>query len=54
MFNEGLEGMNNQSVMNTTITQMKNIWEWINRKITEAEEWMSELEERMMEMTAME
>ena len=33
---------------------MKNILEGINRRIIEAEEWMSELENRVGEITAME
>lgn len=35
-------------------TKMKNILEGINRRIIEAEEWMSELENRVGEITAME
>ena len=33
---------------------MKNRLEGINRKIAEAEEWISDLEDRMVEITAME
>ena len=33
---------------------MKNILEGINTRITEKEEWISELEDRMVEITAME
>ena len=41
--------------MNNTITEMKNILEGINSRITEAAEWISDLEDdRMMEFTAME
>ena len=40
--------------MNNTITEMKNILEGINRRITEAEEWISDLEDGMVEFTAME
>ena len=40
--------------MNNTITEMKNTLEGINSRITEAEEWISELEERMVEFTAKE
>ena len=39
--------------MNNTITEMKNTLEGINR-ITEAEEWISGLEDRMVEFTAAE
>ena len=38
--------------MNNTITEMKNILEGINNRITEAEEWISDLEDRMVEFTA--
>ena len=40
--------------MNNTITEMKNTLEGINSKITEAEEWKSDLEDRMVEFTATE
>ena len=40
--------------MNNAITEMKNTLEGINSKITEAEERISELEDRMVEITAME
>ena len=40
--------------MNNTITEMKNAIEGINSRITEAEEWISDLEDRMVEFTATE
>ena len=40
--------------MNNTITEMKNTLEGINSRITEAEEWISDLEGRMVEFTAVE
>ena len=40
--------------MNNTITEVKNTLEGINSRITEAEEWISDLEERMVEFAAME
>ena len=40
--------------MNNTITEMKNTLEGINSKITEAEERISDLEDRMVECTAAE
>ena len=40
--------------MNNTITEMINTLEEINSRITEAEEWISELEDRMVEITATE
>ena len=36
------------------ITEIKNTLEGINSRLTEAEEWMSELEDRMVEITTME
>ena len=40
--------------MNNTITEMKNTLEGINSRITEAEERISDLEDRMVEFTAVE
>ena len=40
--------------MNNTITEMKNTLEGINSRITEAEEWISDLEERMVEIAVSE
>ena len=40
--------------MNNTITEMKNTLERINSRITETEEWISDLEDRMVEFTAAE
>ena len=40
--------------MNNPITEMKNILEAINSRIAEAEEQISELEDRMMEINAKE
>ena len=40
--------------MNYTITEMKTTLEGINSRITEAEEQISDLEDRMVEFTAME
>ena len=38
--------------MTNTITEMKSTLEGINSRITEAEEWISDLEDRMVEFTA--
>ena len=38
--------------MNNTITEMKNTLEGINNRITEREEWISDMEDKMMEITA--
>ena len=40
--------------MNNTITEMKNTLEGINNRKTEAEERISELEDRMLQITAKE
>ena len=40
--------------MYNTITEMKNTLEGINSRITEAEEWISDVEDRMVEFTATE
>ena len=40
--------------MNNTITEMKTTLEGINSRITEAEEQISDLEDRMVEFTAVE
>ena len=45
---------NKQTEMNNTITEMKNTLDGINGRITEAEEWISDLEDRMVEFTGME
>ena len=53
MFNKDLEELKNkQTEMNNTKTEMKNTLEGINSRITEAEEWISDLEDRMVEFTA--
>ena len=40
--------------MNNTITEMKNTLDGINSRITEAEEWISDLKDRVVEFTAVE
>ena len=63
MFNKDLEELKNkhleelknkQTEMNNTITEMKNTLDGINSRITEEEEWISDLEDRMVEFTAAE
>ena len=52
MFKKDLEELKNkQTEMTNTITKMKNTLEGINSRITEAEEWISNLEDRMVEFT---
>ena len=43
-----------KSKVKNTITEMKNTLEGINSRITEAEEWISDLEERMVEIAVSE
>ena len=43
---------NKQAEMNNTIIEIKNTLERTNSRITEAEEWISEQEDRMLEITA--
>ena len=55
MFNKDLEEIkNSQSAMNITKTEIKNTLEGNKSRVTEAEEWISELEDRMMEINAKE
>ena len=55
MFKKELEELKNkQTEMKNTITEMKNTLEGINSRITETEEWISDLEDRMVEFTAAE
>ena len=52
MFNKDLEERKNrQSSMNSIITDFKNTLEGTNSRISEAEEWINELENRMLEVT---
>ena len=43
-----------QTTMNNTINEMKNSLEWINSRITEAEEWINDLEDKILEITTTE
>ena len=55
MFNKELEELKNkQTEMNNTITEMKTTLEGISSRITEAEKWISDLEDRMVEFTSAE
>ena len=40
--------------MSNTITEVENILEGINKVISQTEEWISDLEARMVEITAVE
>ena len=51
MFNKDLEEIKkNQSIMNKAINEIKNILEGTNSRITEAEERISEMEYKMVEI----
>ena len=55
MFKKDLEELKNKKTkMNNTITEMKTTLEGINSRITVVEEWISDLEDRMVEFTAVE
>ena len=55
MFNKDLEELKNkQTEMNNTVTEMKNTLEGINSRVTVAKEWISDLEDRMVEFIAVE
>ena len=53
MFNKDLEELKKKQ-MNNTITEMKTTLEGNNSRITEAKERISDLEDRMVEFTAVE
>ena len=54
-FNKDLEKLKSkQTMINNTINEIKNILEGINTRITEAEERISDLEDRRVEITAAE
>ena len=51
--NKGLEELRNKHTeTKNTITEIKNTLEGINSRIYEGEEWISELEEKMVEITS--
>ena len=51
-FNKDLEELKSkQNMMNSTINEIKNTLEGINSRITEAEEWISDLEDKRLEIT---
>ena len=55
MCNNDMEELKNkQGVMDSTLTGLKNTLEETNSGITEAEEWISELKDRMVEINAVE
>ena len=51
--NKDLEKLKNKHTeTNNTSTEIKNTLEGINSRISEAEEWISDLEDKMVEITA--
>ena len=54
-FNKDLkEPKSKQTMMNNTINEIKNSLEGINYRITKAEEWISDLEDKIVEITTAE
>ena len=54
-FNKDLEELKSKQTMtNNTINEIKNSLEGINSRITEAEEWISDLEDKIVEITTAE
>ena len=54
-FNKDIEeSKSKQTVMNNTINEIKNTLEGINSRITEAEEWISDLQDKTVEITTSE
>ena len=51
MFNKDLEELKSKQTMNKTINEIKNSLEGINSRITEAEEGISDLEHKIVEIT---
>ena len=51
-FNKDLEELKSkQTMMNNTTNESKNSLEGINSRITEAEEWINDLEDTILEIT---
>ena len=53
-FNNDLELKSKQTMMNKTINEIKNSLEGMNSRIIGAEEWMSDLEYKVVEITTTE
>ena len=54
-FNKDLEELKSkQTMMNNTINEIKISLQGINSRITEAEEWISDLEDKIVEITTTE
>ena len=46
--------MSKQTMMNNTINEIKNSLEGVNNRLTEAEKWISDLEDKIVEITTAE
>ena len=54
-FNKHLEEINSkQKMMNNTVNEIENSLEGINSRITDTEEWKSDLEDKIVEITTAE
>ena len=54
-FNKDIEELKSkQTMMNNTVNDIKNSLEGINSRITEAKEWISDLEDKIVEITTAE
>ena len=53
-FNKDLEELKSKQTMNNKLNELKNSLEGINSRITEAEEWISDLEDKIVEITTAE
>ena len=54
-FNKDIEELQTkQTMMKNTINEIKNSLEGIHSRITEAEEWISDLEDKIVEITTAE
>ena len=53
-FNKDPEELKSKETVMNTITEINNTLEGINSKITEAEEWISDLEDKIVEITTTE
>ena len=53
-FNKDLEEIKSKQTMMNTINEIKYSLEGINSRITEAEEWISDLEDKIVEITTTE
>ena len=55
IFNKDLEELKStQTMMSNTINKIENCLEGINSRITEAEQWISDLEDKIVEITTAE